>query len=446
MLGRMFGWHGADMAKALAPAEARASLEDPAQPLTLKTIESIGMASAGVHVTEESAVRYTWVYACVKVISQTIAMLPCKVLRNLGNGGRDTADDNPLYYLLHDEPNTAMTSYIWRELLMRHVLLWGNAYALIEMTQGGKVLALHPLMPWRVTPRRDPATRGVFYEYNLEGGGIERLPSQEVLHFPGPGFDGLIGKSPIRDAREAIGLGLAAEQFGARFIGNDMRPGVVIEHPAALSDKARTNIQASFKAEHGGLANKNKIRVLEEGMKLHEVGIPPTDAQYIDLRKMQRTDICAIYRVPPSIAGDHERSTFANVEHLDIAFAKHCIAPWIKLIEQELNRKLFRSSRYFAEFTMDGLLRGDYATRAEGHAKLVNAGIMMANEARKDENLPPAAGGDVLRFPVNVASEDERKQQAKQKAAPAAAPAKENPDDDKDDGAAEGDRTKPRAA
>ena len=263
-----------------------------------------GGTSSGKAVNERTAMQTTAVYACVRILAEAIAGLPLHVYRYKEDGGKEKALTHPLYYLLHDEPNPEMTSFVFRETLMSHLLLWGNAYAQIIRDGSGRVLALYPLLPNKMTVDRAPNGE-LFYTYRRDSdesrvnpkAGLIYLRSDEVLHIPGLGFDGLIGYSPIAMAKNAIGMAIACEEYGASFFANGANPGGVLEHPGVLKDPAK--VRESWNAVYQGSANAHRIAVLEEGMKFQQIGIPPEQAQFLETRKFQINEIARIFRVRP---------------------------------------------------------------------------------------------------------------------------------------------------
>ena len=362
-----------------------------------------GSSASGKRVNERSAMQMTAVYSCVRVLSEAVASLPLHVYRQNDKGGKEKATDHPLYFLLHDEPNPEMTSFIFRETLMTHLLLWGNAYAQVIRNGKGDVVALYPLMPNRMNVDRDDKGR-LYYEYTLTQedaptmkGSTVKLDPSDVLHIPGLGFDGLVGYSPIAMAKNAIGLGLATEEFGSKFFANGAAPSGVLEHPGVLKDPGK--IRDSWTQTFGGSGNSNKIAVLEEGMKYTPVSISPEQAQFLETRKFQITEIARIFRVPPHMIGDLEKSTFSNIEQQSLEFVKYTLDPWVSRWEQAIVRSLLRPEEkktYFVKFNLDGLLRGDYQSRMNGYAVGINNGFMCPNDVRELENLdliPEEKGG-----------------------------------------------------
>lgn len=364
----------------------------------------MGGSTAGKNVNERSAMQMTAVYACVRILSEAIAGLPLHMYRYKDEGGKEKAIDHTLYHLLHDEPNPEMTSFVFRETLMTHLLLWGNAYAQIIRNGKGEVIALYPLMPNRMEVNRD--TNGMlYYVYQksgddaptMEGSSVILSPS-EVLHVPGLGFDGLVGYSPIAMAKNAIGLSMAAEEYGAKFYANGAAPSGVLEHPGVLKDPAK--VRDSWNAAFGGTSNSHKVAVLEEGLKYTPISIAPNEAQFLETRKFQIDEIARIFRVPPHMVGDLEKSSFSNIEQQSLEFVKYTLDPWVVRWEQSLSRALLsgdEKKEYFFKFNLEGLLRGDYQSRMQGYSIGIQNGFMCPNDVRELENLdliPEEMGGN----------------------------------------------------
>ena len=343
------------------------------------------------------------VYACVRVISETVASLPLHLYRHVEEGKRrDTL--HPLYFLLHDSPNPEMTSFIFRETLMTHLLLWGNAYAQIVRNGHGEIIGLYPLMPDKMQVSRAETDELIYlYQSGMKNIAFRR---EEILHIPGLGFDGLLGYSPIAMARNAIGMSMATEEFGASFFQNGAAPGGILEHPGTLKDPSK--VRESWNELFKGSGNANKVAVLEEGMTYKQIGIPPNEAQFLETRKYQTEEICRIYRVPPHLVADLDKATFSNIEHQSISFVVHTIRPWLVRLEQAMNKALLypaERQRYFIEFNVDGLLRGDYESRMRGYATARQNGWMSANDIRRLENMnliPKEEGGDLYLINGNM--------------------------------------------
>lgn len=371
-----------------------------------------GGSTAGKRVNERSAMQMTAVYSCVRILAEAVAGLPLHLYRYKEDGGKEKALDHPLYLLLHDEPNPEMSSFVFRETLMTHLLLWGNAYAQIIRNGKGEVIALYPLMPDRMTVDRDRDGK-LYYEYTVSTddtptvkGTVVRLNPSDVLHIPGLGFDGLVGYSPIAMAKNAIGMAIACEEYGAKFFANGAAPGGVLEHPGTIKDPGR--VRESWQSTFGGSGNSNKIAVLEEGMKYTPIGISPEQAQFLETRKFQINEIARIFRVPPHMVGDLEKSSFSNIEQQSLEFVKYTLEPWLVRWEQSIQRTLFSPEEkkgYFTKFNVEGLLRGDYASRMSGYATARQNGWMSANDIRELENMdriPAEEGGDLYLINGNM--------------------------------------------
>jgi HK97 family phage portal protein len=362
--------------------------------------------ASGVTITPDTAMQATTVYACVRILSETVASLPLPLYRRVGDRGRERAIDHPLYTLLHDAPNPEMTSFELRETLMGHLALWGNSYCDIETDGAGRVTALWPLRPDKMAVRRDKGTGLIVYEYTLPGTMQKvQLAADRILHLRGLSVNGLVGLPPIAMARQSIGLAIATEEFGARFFSNNAQPGVVLEHPGKLGEEAYTRLRESWSETHSGLSNAHRVAILEEGMKLDKIGIPPNDAQFLETRKFQAVEIARIFRVPPHLIGDLDRATFSNIEQQSLEFVIHTIRPWLVRIEQAITRSLLMPSErrtYFAEFLVDGLLRGDTTSRYQAYAIGRQWGWLSINDVRERENMNPVAGGDAYLEPLNM--------------------------------------------
>lgn len=372
----------------------------------------MGGSSAGKNVNERSAMQMTAVYSCVRILAEAVAGLPLHLYRYKEDGGKEKALDFNLYHLLHEEPNKEMSSFIFRETLMTHLLLWGNAYAQIIRNGKGEVVALYPLMPNKMKVDRDENGE-LYYTYTrsteeaptMEGSTVYLTP-RDVLHIPGLGFDGLVGYSPIAMAKNAIGLAIATEEYGAKFFANGAAPSGVLEHPGTIKDPAR--LRENWNSTFGGSANSGKVAVLEEGMKYTPISISPEQAQFLETRRFQIDEIARIFRVPPHMVGDLEKSSFSNIEQQSLEFVKYTLDPWVVRWEQSLARSLLTEDEkkiYFFKFNLEGLLRGDYASRMSGYATARQNGWMSANDIRELENMdkiPAEEGGDLYLINGNM--------------------------------------------
>ena len=352
----------------------------------------MGGSSSGKRVTERTAMQMTAVYSCVRILSETLASLPLHIYEATESNSKK-AISHPLYTLLHDEPNTEMTSFIFRETLMTHLLLWGNAYAQIIRNGKGEVLALYPLMPDRMKVDRDERGQ-LYYEYlvsdsdaNTKERGIVRLDPSDILHIPGLGFDGLVGYSPIAMAKNAIGMAIATEEYGAAFFANGATPSGILEHPGVVKNPEA--MRESWSKGFSG-SNSHKVAILEEGMKYTPISIAPNEAQFLETRKFQLNEIARIFRVPPHMVGDLEKSSFSNIEQQSLEFVKYTLDPWVTRFEQAMTRRLLTADekkKFYIKFNVDGLLRGDYQSRMNGYATARQNGWMSANDIRTLENL-----------------------------------------------------------
>lgn len=369
-----------------------------------------GMSSSGSRVNERTAMQMTAVYSCVRILSETLASLPLHVFEYTETG-TSKAVDHPLYRLLHDEPNKEMTSFIFRETLMTHLLLWGNAYAQIIRNGKGEVLALYPLMSDRMKVDRDNQGN-IYYVYTVndsdatsKGSGEVRLSPTDVLHIPGLGFDGLVGYSPIAMAKNAIGMAIATEEYGAKFFANGATPSGILEHPGTVKNPEQ--MRESWSRGFSG-NNSHKVAILEEGMKYTPISISPNEAQFLETRKFQLNEIARIFRVPPHMVGDLEKSSFSNIEQQSLEFVKYTLDPWVTRFEQAITRRLLREDekkKYYVKFNVDGLLRGDYQSRMNGYATARQNGWMSANDIRALENLDRISkedGGDLYLINGNM--------------------------------------------
>jgi len=371
----------------------------------------MGGSTSGKKVNERSAMQMTAVYACVRILSESIASLPVHLYQYESEGNKAKAVKHPLYRILHDEPNPEMTSFVFRETLMTHLLLWGNAYSQIIRNGKGEVIGLYPLMPNRMTVDRD-SNGQIIYQYQMQdsdahtgkSGSVTLRPS-EVLHVPGLGFDGLVGYSPIAMAKNAIGLSIATEEYGAKFFANGATPGGILEFPGTV--KNPESIRESWNKGFSG-SNAHKVAILEEGMKYTPISISPEQAQFLETRKFQIDEIARIFRVPPHMVGDLEKSSFSNIEQQSLEFVKYTLEPWIIRWEQSLNRALLSETEkpdYFVKFNVDGLLRGDYQSRMNGYAIARQNGWMSANDIRSLEQLdliPDELGGNLYLINGNM--------------------------------------------
>jgi HK97 family phage portal protein len=406
--------------------------------------------TAGVSVSQETALTYAAVWQAVTLISGQVASLPLILYKRLDGGGKERFTGHPLYRLLHDEPNPEMSSFIFRETLQAHVLTWGNAYAEIQRNAGNAPVALWPIPPDRVTPDRDPRTNALLYRvFNPKSGREVTIPAADMLHIPGLGFDGAVGYSVIQKARESIGLGIAAERFGAAFFGNGSTFGGILTHPKALQPDARKRIRESVEQQHAGPARAHKFMLLEEGLSYTKIGVPPQDAQFLQTRQFQVEEIARWFNLPPHKLKHLERSTNNNIEHQNLEYYIDCLRTWLVRWEQEIRRKLIAPAErkiQFAEFLVDALLRGDTASRYAAYAVGRQWGWLSPDDVRERENMNPLPGGagEIYLVPSNMMDASRVKDLPVPGTAPAPAPAAE-PAPEPDDPADEDERARLRA-
>lgn len=384
-----------------SPENPSTSLSNPAAWLT----GLFGTSKTGVQVSEDNALTFSAVYAAVRIISETIASIPLNVYQADGET-RVKAVGHPVQDLLAKAPNSVSSTFTFREAMASNLVLHGNAYAKIEMNAAGRPTALIPLNPMKVEVKViDGEKVYVFDEKHT-------YLDYEMLHFVGLSFNGLIGKSPLAMAREAVAIGLAAQEYGARFYSNGANAGGVITAPGRLNTEVVKRLRESWNRAQSGLGSSHSTAILEEGMKYEKIGLDPEAAQFLQSRKFQVNEIARIFRIPPSYLADLENSsTRANTEQQAIQFVRDCITPYVRRMEVELNRKLFREDEpnLYAYFTMEGLMRGDQKARYEAYAVARNWGWLSVNDIRDLENLNPVEGGDIYLQPLNMqrAGEDD---------------------------------------
>ena len=335
-----------------------------------------GTASSGERVDEKSAMQISTVYACVRLLAETVAGLPLHLYRYTDSGeGKEKAIDHPLYKILYRQPNPEMTSFTFRETMMTHLLLWGNAYAQIIRDGKNTVLGMYPLLPENVEVDRDEAGNlyYIYHAYTDEVPGEQNqdiyFRSDEIFHIPGLGFNGLVGFSPIAMMKNSLGTTLAVEKYGASFFKNGAQPSGVLEHPGVLKDPGK--IRENWSAVYGGANNAHKVAVLEEGMTYKPISLPPEDSQFLSTRQFGVEEICRIFRVPPHMVQDLQHATYSNIEHQSIDFVVHTLTPW--------------------------LVRGDYQSRMNGYATGISNGFLSPNDIHRLENMdliPAEEGGD----------------------------------------------------
>ncbi len=379
---------------------------------------TFGLSNSGQVVTADTAMRLGAVYAAVRVISETVAQVPIIIYRRLPNGGKERAD-HPLTRLLGHKPNVAQDSFQFREMATGHVALRGNGYAEKIRGRGGVVDQLVPLNPARMRPERLLDGRRRF-RYTTELGAPRVFAQEDVFFLPGLSFDGISGVSPIGLQRETLGVAAAARDYGARFFRNDARPGGVLEHAGHFkTDEDREEFRASWQRSQTG-PNRHRMAVLEDGMTYKEIGLSNEDAQFLETRKYSDVEIARIFNLPPHKLQILDQASFSNIEQQAIDFVVGSMVPWFVRWECAINTQLIaRPDVFFAEFLLDGLLRGDTAARYSAYGSGITNGWLTRNEARSRENLNPLPGLDEPLSPLNMrqganAPQPERRQGARQ--------------------------------
>lgn len=366
---------------------------------------SFGTSNSGERVDEQSAMQIATVYACVRVLAETVAALPLHLYRYTDGGkGKEKALDHPLYRILYRQPNDEMSSFTWRETVMTHLLLWGNAYCQIIRDGRNSVLGLYPLLPESVEVDRDGQGQlyYIYHAYTDEVPGEQNqdiyFRKDEILHIPGLGFNGLVGFSPIAMMKNSLGTTLAVEKYGSSFFKNGAQPSGVLEHPGVLKDPQK--IRENWTAVYGGANNAHRVAVLEEGMAYKAISLPPEDSQFLSTRQFGVEEICRIFRVPPHMVQDLQRATFSNIENQSLNFVVHTLTPWLVRFEQAIIKDVLLEEEQdvlFPKFNVDGLLRGDYQSRMSGYATGISNGFLSPNDIHRLENMdliPAEEGGD----------------------------------------------------
>lgn len=384
--------------RAPTPSAARSWLDDVWYPRNSWT-----QTAAGIVVNEETALQVSSVYAAVRLRARQVASLPLHVYERQADGGKRRATNHPLYELLHNQPNPWQTSYEWREYMEASRLLRGNAYAEIRPGPRGAVDQLWPLDPDRMRVEVASSTERPRYRYRQRDGTERVLVADEVLHIRGFSRDGIVGLSPLDLMAEAVGLAKVAERHSAASLANGGAPSVVLTHASKLTPEARVQLEKSWRRAYGG-DNRGGAAVLDSGLDVKPLQLTSEQVQLMEQRKFSVTDIARWFDVPPHMIGDLDRATFSNIEQQSIEFATLRLRPDLVAWEQAIRRDLIvAADRYFAEFALDGLLRGDSAARSAYYQGGIQNGWMTRNEARLLENLNPLPGLDEPLVPQNMA-------------------------------------------
>ena len=364
-----------------------------------------GRTESGVLVSRQTALNFSAVYNAVNIISGTIASLPLLLYRRTGEYGKERLTNHPLYYCLHNMANPEMTSFVWREVSQQHMLLHGNAYSQIIRDGSLRTKELWPISPEAIEVKRDE-NRKIFYKLNKSDGSYKIFQANEILHIPGMGFDGRMGYSIMTLARESFGLGLAQEIFSAQFYGKGTNYGNVLEHPGKLGDVAYDNLKKDFEKDEGKKAHG--VLILEEGMKWKSTVMPLQDAQFLESRIFQIAEIARWFNLQLHKLSELSHATFSNIEQMQIQFVQDTIRPWLVRWEQHIWWKLLNDEEkklIFAEFLIDGLLRGDMESRQKGLDIMRRNGVINADQWAGIENMNPIGGkaGQTYWMPLNMA-------------------------------------------
>ncbi len=380
---------------------ATTTLRDPERWL----IEALGgpASKAGARVNSATAIKVAAVFACVRLISETIASLPLTLYERKANGkGKDKAISHPLYALLKECPNPETTAFAFWQMFITNALLCGDAFALIVRNKDGRILELWNIPTGKVRIYRNPNTKERVYLVSLDDGMQLRVYPENMFHLQGMRFS-KDDKSldPIDLAREALGLALATEEFGSRFFSQGANLGGIVEYPGGMNDEAFERFKTSFNEKYSGLGNSSKVIFLEDGAKYQKISANPNESQFLETRKFQVVEIARFFNVPPHMIMDLERATFSNIEQQSINFVVYCLMPWFVRIEQTIAKDLLLPSeraRFFTKYNANALLRGDTAARTAYYQAGRQNGYLSADDIRELEDmdaLPEGQGGDV---------------------------------------------------
>ncbi len=348
----------------------------------------------------ETSLRVSTVYACVRVISEALAQLPLELYRKAADGGRTVAASERIYRTLHDRPNKWQTSIEFRDMSMMHVLLRGNSFSEIVISRGQ--VELRPIFPSRVTKIEKRVDGSLVYHVRMSDNTTKPYFQDEIFHVRGPSLDGIIGLTPIEYHRSIIESSKSADDHAAAVWKNGARPSIVLQTEQSLPPNASERMRKDWERLYGGAENAGKTAVLENGLKVHEIGLNHADLQFIEQQKFNARQIASVFRVPLHMIGDLEHATFSNIEHQGLEFVKYTMMPWLERWEQAIQRDLIGDDdTLYAEFNVEGLLRGDTAARSQFYREMFNIGSVSVNEIRRYENLNPVEGGD--KYFVNAA-------------------------------------------
>ena len=363
---------------------------------------------AGKQVNEKTALTFSAVYSCIRVLSESIGQLPIHVFKRESDGDRIHAMNHPVDTIVGKQPSPIYTPFSFYSTMASNCLLWGNSYALIERNGAMRPTKLNIIHPSLVTPYFDD-NNNVYYEVRSDGNQTNKgikYDAKEILHFRGFSYDGINGISPIALHKDSIGLGMACVEYGASFFGNGASLSGVLEHPSKLSKEAQERLINSWNSKYQGSSNAGKTAVLEEGLKYKAISMPPDQAQFIATRKFSVEDVARIFRVPQHMIQNLDNATYSNIEQQSIDYVVHSLTPWLVQFEQEMNAKLFRENEkrdHYVKFNTNGLLRGDQKSRGDYYQTLWNIGAISIDEIRgfEDMNKLPNGQGEKHFVPLN---------------------------------------------
>lgn len=359
-------------------------------------------AESGIQITPTNAREAPTVFACVRLISTSIARMEWRVFAADRHGAPRPIPRHPLWRLLNDEPNPYMSGFTFRESMLTDCLLFGNAYAYIERDASARPVALQKLRPDLVFVERGPNNAPQYHYHAGTNGGSRALQGFDIFHLSGPGSDGLLGDPLIYLAREVIGLEIVTTRYVSRFFQNGGRPAGALTTPGTLSPEALDRLRQSWQALHSGAENAGRVAILEAGMKFEKMALDADEAQLLELRSYCREQIAAAFGVPPHMVGDSTKQSYASAEQADMEYVKHCLGAWASRLEREVSRKLIvNDPGVSTRISFDELMRGDMQARFSSYNTALQAGFLTINEVRAREGLPPVDGGDRIRVPLN---------------------------------------------
>ena len=358
------------------------------------------LGDSGVPVTPRSSVGLASVFACCRVLAEDVGALPLDLYERKTDDSREKARKHPLWELLHNKPNGWQTSLEFREQMMWSAALWGSGYAEIVMGRGGYAKELLPFQPEHVMVKQLDSMR-LSYDVQVPGKKRRTLTQDEMFHLRGISQDGIRGMMLFREQRNAWGMALAAEKYGAKLYRRGAQHSGFLSHPTSIGPEARERLEEGMD-KYSGVENAGKTMVLEEGVKYYPISMRATDAEWIASRKFSVIEVCRAFRMQPHKVQSLDNATFTNIEHQAIEHVQDTLDPWLVRWEQALQRDLIQDSRYYVEFNVDALLRGDMKSRFDSYAQAISAGWMTRNEVRRKENMAPLNGLDEPLQPLNM--------------------------------------------